>query len=79
MASANSAEEDLYDWYFVLDGLEKGVEAQEIGVVDPFVPVGVGGGGSTSRDSTLHILLRSAEITAEVNCKEGVTSLKDCF
>ena len=75
MASANSTEEDLYNWYFVFDGLEKGVQAQEIGVADPFLPVGIGGGGSTSRDATLHILLRRAEITAEVNCNDGVTSL----
>ena len=79
MASANSSEEDLYDWYFVLDGFEKGVEAQESGVVNPLGPMGVGSGGTTSRDSKLHIFLSRAEVTDEVAGKVGVTSLKDCF
>ena len=65
----------MYDWYFVLDGLEKGVEAQVTGVVDPFSPVCVGGGGASSGDAMLDVFMRSAEITDEVSCALGVTSL----
>ena len=72
-ASTNSSAEDLYDWYFVLDGLEKGIEAQFSCEAVPGFPVGIGGGGLTSRDSALHIFLRKAEITEEVTCGERGT------
>lgn len=63
------------DGYFIFDGFEKGVEAQESGVLDPFGPVGVGGRGATSRDSKLHVFMRSAEITEEMSAELGFTSL----
>ena len=39
LAMSNAVEEDLKQGYFVLDGFEKGVEAQERGVEEPFVPM----------------------------------------
>ena len=68
----------MYDRYFVLDGFEKGVDAQCSGVLDPLVPVGVGGCGAASRDAKLHVLVRRAEVTDKISCELGVTSLKDC-
>ena len=68
-------EEDLKDGYFVLEGFEKGVEAQLICVLDPLGPVSSGGGGTTRSDSTADVFLRKAKITAEVSCAGGVTSL----
>ena len=41
---------------------------------EPFVPVSVGGGGATRRDSTLHSFLRKAEVTAESSDGVGFTS-----
>ena len=61
----NMPVEDLYDWYFVFDGFEKGVEAQESSVFSSLGPMGVGGSGSTHRYSVLHVFMRSAEITEE--------------
>jgi hypothetical protein len=53
--------------------LEKGIEAQFSCEAVPGFPVGIGGGGSTSRDSTLHVFLRKAEITDEMICGEKWT------
>ena len=71
---SNSVEEDLNDGYFVLDGLELGVDAQLSSEGGPLGPVGVAGGGAASRDSTLHVFLCKAEITAERSEGVGVTS-----
>ena len=75
-SGSNSVQEDLYDWYFVFDGFEKGTEAQLIGVCGPELPVLVTGGGSTVRDAALNIFLSKAEITKEVVCCGRWTSLK---
>ena len=74
-SGANASEEDLKHGYFILDGLEKGIDAQVSCVLDPFLPVGIGGGGSTSRDPALHFFMRSTEITAELIGKGRVASL----
>ena len=55
----------MENWDFVFDGVEKGVEAQEIGVLDPLIPVRVAGGGAASANSTLHVLRSKAEVVAE--------------
>ena len=47
-------------------------------VLDPFVVMGVGGGGSTPRsNSALDVFLRKAEVAAEIICGVGVTSCQD--
>lgn len=74
---SNSVEEDLNDGYFVLDPFEKGVEAHVRCVLDPFVVMGVGGGGSTRSNSALDVFLRKAEVAAEIICGVGVTSCQD--
>ena len=79
MAVSNAVEEDLNDWYFVLDGFEKGVEAQLMRVVGPDLPVAIAGGGTAIRDSTLHVFLSSAEVTEEISCGGRWTSLKGSF
>jgi hypothetical protein len=66
--------EDLKEWYFVFEGLEKGVDAQLICEHEPLLPGCVGGNGSTSRDSLLHCFLSSAIITVEVICGVGCQS-----
>ena len=67
----------MENWDFVFDGVEKGVEAQEIGVLDPLIPVGVAGGGATSANSTLHVLRSSAKIVAESIGDVGRTIFQD--
>ena len=66
-----SAEEDLKHGYFILDDLEKGVEAQVSCVEDPLVPLRITGGGATNRDSLVDIVRCRAEITEEVICDIG--------
>ena len=68
----NSLGEDLKDWNFVFEGLEKGVEAQFSCEGEPDVPDGVGIGGTTRSDSLRDCFLSSAEITAETICGDGV-------
>ena len=68
----NSFDEDLKDGNFVLEGLEKGVEAQLRGEVEPLLPRRDGGLGSTRRYSLGDCFLRSAESIAETNCDVGV-------
>ena len=74
LTKADPPEEDLKEGYFVLDGLEKGVEAQLICVLDPFVPLCITGGGASSRDSTVDVFRCSAEVAAERICDDGVAS-----
>jgi len=71
-SSTYSLGKDLKEWYFVLEGLEKGVEAQVKGKSKPEVPGCVGAGGSTRRDSLLDCCLSKAEVTAETICVDGV-------
>ena len=56
----------MKDWYFVLDGVEKGVEAQVSGEQDPLIPLCVTGSGTASRDSLVDVVRRRAEITEEI-------------
>ena len=71
-SSTYSLCEDLLDWHFVLDGFEKGVEAQFRAVPLPYLPYRLGGLGSTYRDSGGNRFFRSAEITDETICLLGV-------
>ena len=70
----NSEGKDLKHWYFVLEGLEKGVEAQLSCELSPLIPGSDGLGGITSSDSCLDCFLSSAEVMAESICSDGVQS-----
>ena len=76
---ADSVEEDLENRYFVLDGLEKGVEAQFSCELGPFVPLGVAGGGTAKRDSGVDGFRCSAKIVDERICNVGWTRRQCCF
>ncbi len=68
----HSEGEDLQHWFFVLEGLEKGVDAQLSCELGPLIPGSDGLGGITSSDSCLDCFLSSAEVTAESICSDGV-------
>ena len=65
----------MEDWNFTADGTEKGVDAQLSCELDPLVPVGIVGGGTSCRNAALYVFVRKAEITAEIRFEVGVTSL----
>ena len=50
-SDTNSVDEYLKDWKFILDGFDKGVEAQVFAEVDPFMPLSDASGGSTRSNS----------------------------
>ena len=58
----------------MLEGLEKGISGQFKAELVPLFPDSIGGSGSTRRDSGFDCLLRSAEVTAEISCGDGVQS-----
>ena len=62
----------MYVWYFVRDGLEKGVKGHEQTALPSTFPDGIGGLGSTISDSGSDRRLSSAEITAETISSLGV-------
>ena len=58
--------------YLVMEGLEKGIEAQVTGELDPFCP-GCGSASCASwRDSLQDGSLSNADVTAETTCFVGV-------
>ena len=71
LSTTYSSCKDRYAWYFVLEGLEKGVEAQCSTVLRPDPPCSLGGGGSTHSDSGGTRFLFSAQSTDETNSSVG--------
>jgi hypothetical protein len=69
---------DFSEWYFVREGLEKGVEAQATGEVTPDGPSGNGAGGTTWRDSRFDCFLSSAEVTTERLARLGSKPVAHC-
>ena len=71
LASSDTLGENLEERYFVLDGLEYGVDAQFSCELGPLDPVGIGGAGALRSDSLLHRVLRNAKITTESILEDG--------
>ena len=69
----------MEDGYLVLDGFEKGTEAQVSCVEDPLVPLTITGGGAASRDSLVDVVRSKAEITHEVIGGRACTSFQGSF
>jgi hypothetical protein len=67
-----SSGEELQERNFVLEGFEKGVEAQVTGETDPFGPSCGTASVAARRDSLEDGSLSNAEVTAETICLEGV-------
>ncbi len=58
--------------YFVIEGLEKGVDAQVTGEGNPLIPCCGAAGCAARRDSREEGFLSNAEVTAETMCFDGV-------
>ena len=72
-------QKNLEDRDLVLDGLEKGTEAQLRGEDCPLFPLTVTGGGAASRDALLDVFRRSAEVMVESIDGRTGTSFQGIF
>jgi hypothetical protein len=67
-----SVGKDLQERNFVMEGLEKGVEAQVTGEIDPLPPGFDAARCVARRDSLEDGCLSNAKVTAEMMCLDGV-------
>ena len=73
--NTNLVDEYLKDWNFVLEGFEKGLEAQVIAEVDPLLPLSDASGGSTRSNSVGDCFRINSKMIAEINTDGGVQTL----